>query len=56
METELEMARLQGAGLREELQEAEEQHSRELELLTEQVRDNDLPTNSSSRPFLQTVP
>ena len=35
---DLETARLQGAELREELQEAEEQHSQELEQLTNQVR------------------
>ena len=38
VEVDLETARLQGAELREELQEAEEQHSRELEQLTNQVR------------------
>ena len=37
IEMELETARLQGAQLREELQETEEQHSREMEQLTEQV-------------------
>ena len=38
VEAELVTARLQGAELREELQEAEEQHTRELEQLTHQVR------------------
>lgn len=37
IEMELDTARLQGAGLREELQEIEDQHSREMEQLTEQV-------------------
>lgn len=37
IEMELETARLQGVRLREELQETEEQHSREMEQLTEQV-------------------
>lgn len=37
IEMELETARLQGVQLREELQETEEQHSREMEQLTEQV-------------------
>lgn len=37
VEMELETARLQGAGLREELQEIEGQHSQEMEQLTEQV-------------------
>ena len=37
IEMELETARLQGVQLREELQETEEQHNREMEQLTEQV-------------------
>lgn len=37
IEMELETARLQGVQLREELQETEEQHSQEMEQLTEQV-------------------
>lgn len=40
IEMELETARLQGARLREELQETEDQHNQEMEQLAEQVRNS----------------
>ena len=44
MRAELETARLKEAGLREELREVEEQHTQELEQLTEQVSERLQPT------------